>query len=396
MAWAQAGTAAFGSKGKNWGAAVSVGWSHDLGKLVLSGQRWRSPTPTGSETPIATPVLATSADGISWSTVTTPWDGMTVSGCANAGQVVNSIVWGHTAGRFVAIGNYFEAGCTRAHNGDTVLVSPDGTTWTSVTVPVTGGWHGSCDWSETQAHFLTDALAGGFWDSPDGMTWTQITDVGRSSRDFLGGGNNVHGVVWADTLGLWVDISNSTRPVDTSLSHTTLIMTSPDRVHWTPQVTPLDPTVAGVEVKCYSVGWSHDLGMLVVGTNYGLMTSTNATTWITRSTAWDPYVEEFDAIVWSPSLALWCLIGSNSGDNYRIMTSPDGLTWTRRATPWDGNGGLNDLCWADTLGLFVATGWNFTSTPSDALRSRHTVITSPDGITWTERTTPFDSDQTYP
>lgn len=59
---------------------------------------------------------------------------------------------------------------------------------------------------------------------------------------------------------------------------------------------------------------------------------------------------------------------SSSGTGNRVMTSPDGLTWTSRTSASDSN-------WqAVTFGnnLFVAVGTN-------------AVMTSPDGITWTSR-----------
>jgi hypothetical protein len=52
------------------------------------------------------------------------------------------------------------------------------------------------------------------------------------------------------------------------------------------------------------------------------------------------------------------------------MTSPDGVTWTLRTTP---SIGYSRPAWSPTLGRLVAVGTN-------------SVITSPDGITWTTRT----------
>ena len=70
--------------------------------------------------------------------------------------------------------------------------------------------------------------------------------------------------------------------------------------------------------------------------------------------------------------------GTYQTDARTIMTSPDGETWTAQTAP-------NLRSWSSVAygnGLFVAVS----STQYDNLTS---VITSPDGVTWTERTTPY-------
>jgi hypothetical protein len=74
-------------------------------------------------------------------------------------------------------------------------------------------------------------------------------------------------------------------------------------------------------------------------------------------------------------------IGSEDSDAY-IITSPDGVTWTERANPKAVD--LYDVIWAEELGLFVAVGDNVLGSPTDDTY----IITSPDGITWTERSNP--------
>jgi hypothetical protein len=68
---------------------------------------------------------------------------------------------------------------------------------------------------------------------------------------------------------------------------------------------------------------------------------------------------------------------SSSGTNNRVMTSPDGITWTSRTS-------AADNFWRSVTygnGLFVAVS----STGIDC------VMTSPDGITWTSRTSAADN-----
>ena len=80
-------------------------------------------------------------------------------------------------------------------------------------------------------------------------------------------------------------------------------------------------------------------------------------------------------ICWSRTLSLFVAVGTNT-----VMTSPDGITWTSR-TP-AANRAWQAVCWSPSLNLFAAVCVSGTG---------NRVMTSPDGITWTSRTTPADS-----
>jgi len=73
---------------------------------------------------------------------------------------------------------------------------------------------------------------------------------------------------------------------------------------------------------------------------------------------------------------LFVAVGRTGGTTTSVMTSPDGDTWTTRTTPSDSE--LYDITFAN--GLFVAVGGN-----SNILHSR--ILTSPDATTWTTRYT---------
>ena len=65
---------------------------------------------------------------------------------------------------------------------------------------------------------------------------------------------------------------------------------------------------------------------------------------------------------------------ANSGTGNRVMTSPDGITWTIRTS-------AADISWSSVTygnGLFVAVA-------SSSIVAGDRVMTSPDGITWTIR-----------
>src|SRR6185503_4001138 len=52
-------------------------------------------------------------------------------------------------------------------------------------------------------------------------------------------------------------------------------------------------------------------------------------TWTIRTSAAD---NQWFSIAWSPQLGLFATI-SNNGTGNRVMTSPDGINWTIRTTP---------------------------------------------------------------
>ena len=163
--------------------------------------------------------------------------------------------------------------------------------------------------------------------------------------------------------------------------------------------------------------WSPELGLFAAVSTTGageVWTSTTGYNWIKRtcpSNTWR-------CITWSPELGLFAAAGLSGTPG--VMTSPDGITWTSRATPV--NIQWQDILWCKELGLFVAVAWTgtanqvmyssdginwaFSATPSPTKNWRgmtwskelgllvavgydpgQNVMTSPDGITWTLRST---------
>lgn len=81
---------------------------------------------------------------------------------------------------------------------------------------------------------------------------------------------------------------------------------------------------------------------------------------------------QWHGICWSSELMLFCACRSSGASGDTIMTSPDGITWSIQTQPvanyW------NAVCWSPELSLFCAVA---SQNYSDQ------VMTSPDGITWT-------------
>lgn len=79
------------------------------------------------------------------------------------------------------------------------------------------------------------------------------------------------------------------------------------------------------------------------------------------------------SVIWSPELKLFVSAAQSSSAN-SIMTSPDGISWSLQTVPYNAYGAVT---WAPELGLLCAV-----ATTGYSPR----VMTSPDGVTWTSRT----------
>jgi hypothetical protein len=118
-----------------------------------------------------------------------------------------------------------------------------------------------------------------------------------------------------------------------------------------------------------------DNTILTINPSYGTFTGTIGF-WTTGSTGSLPNQSQWSSITYSPELNLF-VAGSRSSTGTNIMYSRDGETWTGSSLP--GVIAVPDIKWSSVHGLFIvangsATGTNFS------------FYTSPDAITWTQRT----------
>jgi hypothetical protein len=100
--------------------------------------------------------------------------------------------------------------------------------------------------------------------------------------------------------------------------------------------------------------------------NNSVMTSSNGTTWTSRTSAAD---YQWSSVTWASELGFFVAVASSGAQP--VMTSRDGINWTLRSAP---SGSWQSVTWSSSLGLLVAVG-----------TSSSYVMTSPDGITWTSR-----------
>jgi hypothetical protein len=229
-------------------------------------------------------------------------------------------------------------------------------------------------------------------------------------------------VKYIDTLDLFVACSSVTGASGTQ------IMTSPTGSTWTLRTTPT-PSVTNAYP---SIVYSPEIGLIVCGssgfanTTTAIMTSQDAITWTLRSHtslgtsgqtrqlragAWSPelglfvfagwrsnttaftlrstdginwtlaelggsLIRQWQDLIWVPEHSQFVAV-ANFGTGNRVMTSPDGVNWTSRTTPV--NNSWESVTYSSDLDLYAAVSAN---------GSQNRVMTSPDGITWTSRTTP--------
>ena len=200
----------------------------------------------------------------------------------------------------------------------------------------------------------------------------------------------------------WNDIVYSSEKnlfVAVGRSGTNRVMTSTDGITWTARATPNTCEWNSVTYASWSVSVNNkaltsnvatlttsaphnfSIGQEVTVTNVDAtfngiytITAVASTTFSYAKTAADVTSAAVSPV--GSAKAGWFVATGASGsvppNAKNAMTSPDGITWTERATPE--NGAYNGVAYGN--GIFVASNTNVT----DGIRE---FITSPDGVTWT-------------
>lgn len=270
-----------------------------------------------------------------WTARTNPGGGF------GSGSGPQGVCWGDNI--FVAVGDV-----------GAVASSYDGITWTIRTSANTANQY-KVAYSPSLHLFVSCATTNNYQTSPDGITWTARSTM--PNQQWLG-------ITWAPGLSLFVACA---------ATGTNRICTSPDGITWTLRTMAVAKT-------WWDVAWSPSLNLLVAVSNDGgatataIVTSPDGITWTSRTvpTLTLGYMAGVD---WSPTLGMFVSCGYQE-----ILYSTNGTSWTNVSVT---AGGWHDIAWAPEVGLFAAVGTTGTNR----------VMTSPDGITWTQRTTPATSDQ---
>jgi len=317
-------------------------------------------------------LVLTSDDGITWSSATTP-----------AASKLRAVTWGN--GQFVAVG---AAG--------TLLTSPDGRTWTLRGCGATERLDGVM-WTGSQFYILGET--GKFYSSADAVTWTSsqgnpptwIEGLAWSDTQYVAVGAGGR-IATSPTGAFWTAISSGVTGIIHGVTWSGVPLTPTgnpvaltDNLRQMPALSaqPTAQTVIAGGSATYSVAasgadpiayqWKKS-GVAIGGATNAAYTVANVVS--TDAGSYTVTVSNAFGSVTSAAAALTLRGQGTTGRQFvavgasgTILTSPDGLAWTSRTS-----GTTKRLRAAAALGnLFVVVG------------ETGTVVTSPDGVAWTAR-----------
>lgn len=341
--------------------------------------------------------IATSPDGINWTarTISTTPGYWAAAGCGN--------------GLFILGGN----------NGE-IATSPDGATWTNRTSPNTDRIFNIVYMG---GEYFTLGGSGEVAVSTDGITWTAATSTFGTSVVAAGIYANGLYVIVGDDGKLATSPNGTTWTARTANMGTTPIYditygnglfvvsgdagvaTSPDGITWTARSSAvISQTTYGQRGVVYRAGY-----FFVAGDVGKIAYSTNGTAWAT-TTVWTG-TNKIDAIGINGGTLI--AIGANG----KLAVNETGSTWAEKTAPQGSSAvtvtgyGLGKYLLADSLGnigvssdgsTWVSGGaplggtdaiYGFAANSSliVAVGNSGKVYTSPDGVTWTARSSTFST-----
>lgn len=372
----------------------------------------------------------TSTDGVSWTSRT-------------LATLVGQVAWN---------GSVFVAMQPSALSSNTYYTSADGVTWTSRTFPVTAAFSLAAKTTATAIFVIVPAASSATaYSSTDGITWTSRTLPATQTWPYVfyyplaglfvatsGAGTTAatspDGITWTSRTFVVAGLQGLGTVGTTNVAVNTaanLFYTSADCITWTaqaaPPATPISYFAATNGYAYYSyqnriyrsttaATWTQIYGNPsdTAGTSYPaklfgcqnanrLFTSTsgyttqsatttdNGVTWVTTGLPSSAGHADWSAVVNNSST--WVALASGTATNQNVATSPDGITWTLRTSAipcavWSSiawNGTIFCAMQGASPTQLLLTG-NINVTTGYAVTNQ--CMTSPDGITWTARTLP--------
>jgi predicted RecA/RadA family phage recombinase len=244
----------------------------------------------------------------------------------------------------VCYGNGIFVAVSQTGTGNRVMTSPDGVNWTIRTSAANNSWNSVCYGNGIFVAVAQSGTGNRVMTSPDGINWTIRTSAANTSWRSVCYGN-----------GIFVAVSQS--------GTGNRVMTSPDGINWTIRTSAADNTWNSV---CYGNGLY--VAVSSGGSTDRVMTSPDGVNWTSRDS---PTMSQWNSVCYGNGLYVAVSSGGNN------MYSSDGISWV--AAPTVGTSWLS-VCYGE--GIFVATS---------VFGTGNRVMTSPDGINWTIRTSAADN-----
>ena len=263
----------------------------------------------------------------------------------------------------IVYGNGIYVAVASGGDGQRVMTSTDGITWTLRTPFAEALWWTSIAFGA--GIFVAVSANNDVMTSSDGISWTRRTPSSRIAW-------------WSITYGGGLFVAVAKEGVGNR------VMTSPDGINWTGHA-------ASITGSWNSITYGNGLFVAVSG-NDKVMTSPDGAAWTTRTSA--GLGADWNDITYGNGLFV-AVSGSGQG-----MRSVNGVTWLDAALP---SSTLVAITYGD--GYFVALDQNVLNTPRTETTNGVTVLvatdipdaqypqllTSPDGLVWANRDSPFDS-----
>lgn len=272
------------------------------------------------------------------------------------------------------------------------------------------------------------ALAGGSSGSD-----TDLIETGRGGAWYPDptpfAGTVVQRMFYADALGRFVALAEAASPVAVATGDVVAGF-----VEWTGQSSPFDSGTPSGGAYAASLDRMLIVGAGPTGDDRAIYSDDGGLTWaalgdpFTGQTGFDGFLPR--TVAWSPTLSLFVCVGFSGFATDVIFTSPDGLVWTGRGNPtgnfanglsvaWDPTAGIflvgfdgsdsgvasstDGIAWVAVAGPPLSIVYGFAAGAGQWVAVGEvggygtggggvTVMTSPNGVIWTEQNTPIDGD----
>jgi photosystem II stability/assembly factor-like uncharacterized protein len=298
-------------------------------------------------------------------------------GIAYGGFTANTVnALGVPIGYFVAVGN-----------SGAMYKSTDGVAWTPVSLPTASGLNAALF---AQSYFIAAGASGSIFYSLDTVTWTAVTPTPQTQTlnalASNAGLQRCYGILVGPVMPL-IDYFAPQSPCGFTGSKAntaslivavgdagTILHSSNGGVTWTAATTvPTSNNLYGVAymypnpvttaLPSGSVGvW------IAVGAGGTLITSTDSVTWTAVTSVTPPTTNDLKSVAVLTTTDSTTLVTTNTvvavGNNGTVLTSPDGKNWTNKTV--------------NSTNLNAVTGWSRFVAVGDG----GAVFTSPDGTAW--------------